>query len=136
MSGTGRIADLVRKLDAMSTSQFRQGLAKSLADEAQKQYRADFQRGTDPYGATWSKGKKTSGRTLVDTGYLRASGEPEQVTDQGFRFKVYAPYAVFHQSGTFRMPKRMVLPDARYGLGRWLAPFNRIAAAKVRALLK
>lgn len=136
MSGGGKIGDLVRRLELMASPSFRYDLAKALADEAGKQYRRDFQNGTDPYGEAWAKGKKESGKTLVDTGYLRASGEPVSITPNGFRFRVYAPYGVFHQSGTKRMPQRMIVPSGLYGLGKWGEPFNRVAAAKVRALLK
>lgn len=136
MSGTGKIAELVKKLDAMASPAFREGIAKKLADEAARQYRADFAKQQDPYGATWAKGKKKIGKTLIRTGYLRASGEVEQVSAEGFRFRVYAPYATYHQTGTTRSPQRMIVPSARYGLGTWGAPFNRVAAAAIKGLLK
>lgn len=135
MSGGGRIGELVRKLDAMASPQFREGLSQKLAEEAQRQYRADFAKGVDPYGAVWAKGKKVSGKTLINTGYLRASGEIEQISAEGFRFRVYAPYASFAQYGTTRSPQRMIVPSARYGLGAWGAPFNRTAVAAIRGLL-
>lgn len=136
MSGGGKIGALVKKLEAMASPQFRASLSAALASEAQRQYRKDFSSGTDPYGTAWAPSKKKSGKTLVRTGYLRSSGEVETVTAEGFRFRVYAPYGGFHQSGTSRMPQRMIVPNARYGLGNWLAPFNRIAAAKVRELMR
>lgn len=136
MSGGGKIAALVRKLEIMASPQFRQELSARLADEAKRQYTLDFQRQRDPYGAKWAPTKKPSGKTLIRTGYLRASGEVEVVSADGFRFRVYAPYGRFHQSGTFRMPQRMIVPSAMYGLGRWGEPFNRVAVAAVRGLLK
>lgn len=136
MSGGGKIAGLVAKLEAMASPQFRYELSRKLADEAQRQYRLDYSRQQNPYGESWPRGKKKSGKTNIRTGYMRASGEPETVTENGFRFRVYAPYSVFRQYGTSRAPAAMIVPMGNRGLGKWGEPFNRIAAAAIRGLLK
>lgn len=136
MSGGGKLAALVAKLDAIASPQFRYELSRKLADEAQRQYRLDYTRQQNPYGETWPKGKKKSGKTNIASGYMRASGEPESVSENGFRFKVYAPYSVFRQYGTKNAPAAAIVPLGNRGLGRWGEPFNRIAAAAIRGLLK
>jgi phage gpG-like protein len=136
MSGTGRIADLVRKLSALSQPQFRLGLSQRLSQEAPKLYRQGFVRQSDPYGKPWDKSKKATGRTLINTGYLIASGETQTVTDNGFKFRVYAPYGIFHQFGTYKMPQRMIVPHAPMGLGNWGPVFTRVAGSYVRELMR
>jgi len=136
MSGGGKIAALVAKLEAVASPRFRYELSRKLADEAQRQYRADYAKQQDPYGATWPRGKKTAGKTNIESGYMRASGEPESVHENGFRFKVYAPYSVFRQYGTRYAPAAMIVPLGNRGLGKWGEPFNRVAAAAIRGLFK
>lgn len=147
MSGGGKIGALVAKLDAMARPEWREGVARQMGDEAQRLYRRDFDKGVDPYGKPWApsftalseryaRKRRFTTKTLVNTGYLRASGEVESVSAQGFRFRIYAPYGQYQQSGTRRSPQRMIVPSAALGLGTWGAPFNRIAVAAIRELMR
>lgn len=147
MSGGGRIGALVAKLEAMSHPEWREGLARQMGEETQRLYKRDFDKQVDPYGKPWApsfdvaseqynRKKRFTQKTLIKTGYLRASGEVEVVNSTGFRFRVYAPYGQFHQTGTRRIPRRMIVPSSALGLGTWGAPLNRIAVQAIRGLMK
>jgi len=86
--------------------------AKKKAADIQKQ----FDTGTDPEGRPWAPlspktvalKKQNKDKILTHYGPMRKSIKVE-VVQEGLRLTAGVPYAKFHQSGTSRMPKRLIL---------------------------
>lgn len=85
----------------------------------------EFKLGIDPFGRPWApnapstlkrkerKGKTGAGgpKVLIDTGNLRNSFTTK-VNASSVEIGTPVPYAKYHQAGTNRMPRRLLLPDA------------------------
>lgn len=80
---------------------------------------AQFRDEVDPYGRAWAplaeatiRAKMRTGaiaKKLQRTGHMRATWTYE-VIGQEYREGFAAPYARYHQDGTDRMPRRMLMP--------------------------
>jgi phage gpG-like protein len=75
----------------------------------------EFDTQRDPYGGAWTPLKpatikrKGSSRILVDSGALKDS---VRVDASGSKVRILMnDYALFHQTGTSRLPVRKILPD-------------------------
>lgn len=81
------LEELRKRVAFIASPEFRYELCNELADEAQKQAQAGFDRGVDPYDVPWAPLTYRSGKPLVDEGHLeRAITGPQAktVTPQGF----------------------------------------------------
>lgn len=98
---------------------------KALGQEAMKQIADGFREERDPYERPWEPLKKRRGRILRDTGRLRNSFFVRPML-LGFAVTSNVRYARFHQQGTRRMPRRMMMPSGRLG-PIWTDALNRVA---------
>lgn len=100
---TGRIKNVIPPLALF---------AKKKAADIQKQ----FDNHTDPDGRPWAplspktiaRKKQNRDKILTHYGPLRKSIKVE-VVQEGLRLTAGATYAKFHQTGTSRMPQRLIL---------------------------
>jgi len=88
-----------------------QSISKNLAEETLELVRQGFENEADPYGGAWEPLKSREGAILQDTGRLRNSWHTVTTSDRGFVVGPAVDYAVFHQTGTSRMPARPMVPD-------------------------
>lgn len=89
--------------------------------------RACFARSEDPDGRAWRPSRKPRGKTLVETGRLRA-GTRGRVEGSKVVWTNNVPYGVYLARGTRRLPARRFLGIGRRGLPaleRALADFRR-----------
>jgi phage gpG-like protein len=157
--------ELQRMIDRVSrfrTPQWRAGLSKNLAQEAQTQIVMGFAAQRDPYGRPWQPSRRAvsqGGQTLSDTARLRRSFSSPQaisrVDERGFEVGTNVLYAMAHQHGmTIRpkskrvlafkvngrfvfakkvvIPQRMMIPEGQLG-PIWSSAFQRAASAYFRA---
>lgn len=114
---TGRIKNVIPPLALF---------AKKKANDIQKQ----FETGTDPEGKPWAPlspktvalKKQNKDKILVHYGPLRKSIKVE-VVQEGLRLTAGVPYAKFHQSGTSKIPQRLILAiteQDKVRLGRFI----------------
>lgn len=78
-----------------------------------------FSAGVDPYGVAWVPSKKKSGKTLIDTTTMRRSFTFATEGNDTLRIGTSGPagnYAGFHQTGTKKLPRRLMVPIAEQGL--------------------
>lgn len=109
-------------------------LSHALAAEALQLMQSEFVAQKDPYGAAWAPLKVRAGMILSDTGRLRGSVTAN--SDGGeVRLRVPTSYAVFHQHGTKRMPKRQILPNDGDLPGEWRAAFTDVTTELIQHLL-
>jgi hypothetical protein len=90
--------------------------AKRAAANLQELVDTEYDVGTGPYGAPWAPLAPSTvarGRhapPLTDTGAMRASTVVAPTRGAGVSITFGAPYAVYHHTGTSRMPARPVAP--------------------------
>lgn len=77
-------------------------------------------------------GRNSTRRILVDSGALRrsVSNSVKEATWQRISFKVELPYAVYHMTGTGKMPKRKFMGDS-VTLRRQLTKKTRDVISKI-----
>lgn len=122
------IEQLAQRIERLATPAPMAAVSRSMATTAIALFQTGFAARTNPYSNRWAQRVKSVPWPILErTGYLRASGELEAVSAEGFRLHVYAPYAWFHQHGTARMVSRKVVPDAVAGLGAWQRPLELAA---------
>lgn len=148
MSGTGKIADLVRKLDAMASQSFRQKMLGAMAVEVHRLTLDGFVQQRDPYGKPWAPRRKAAdwaikafglmqdNHPILDTG--RTDGAVNRLTvsstADGVRLKTNA-YMRFHLTGTNKMVARKWIPtDGNAPI--WRNALQTVYTDHVRALLK
>lgn len=117
------------KLVKMDAIKFADASKKAKATKAIGQFLInqvglEFKLGKDPFGAPWapnapstlkrklSKGSTGAGKpkVLIDTGNLRNSWTT-RTTKNMVEIGTPVPYAKYHQSGTRKIPQRMLLPQ-------------------------
>jgi phage virion morphogenesis protein len=86
----------------------------------------------DPYGDAWAELLRRSGRILSDTGRLRNSFTVKHVTARGFTVGSSVKYAAFHQHGTRRMKRRMMVPLPKKLPTSWARSYHETIAEVVR----
>lgn len=148
---------LIRNIDRISTSEFRQQFCEATGNAALRELAAEFNASRDPYGRRWSplgrprSSLKTAGRAargtslstlrkalqkaasrkiLIDTGRL-VSGFRMRPNENGFRLWTGVPYAAYHQYGANR---RQMVPEMETGgVGSiWGDAMNRAADSLMR----
>lgn len=148
MSGTGKIADLVRKLDEMASPSFRQKMLGAMAVEVHRLTLDGFIQQRDPYGKPWAPRKKAadwavkafglmqSDHPILDTG--RDGGAVDRLTvrstSDGVRLKTNA-YMKFHLTGTSKMVPRKWIPTDGAG-PIWRNALQTVYTDQIRELLK
>lgn len=108
LASLDRLARTLGELDALPRK-----LAVAVAPAITKELRAEFARGCDPYGRKWRKLATGKPSYLTKSKKLRKGtrAAPMPGNRTGVRVILGAKYAVFHQTGTGRMPARKILPE-------------------------
>lgn len=110
------------------------GLADKVAEDLQKDIADDLQQkfrsGKDPYGTAWKRRKHQYAHPI-----LRKSGNLYRSLDvdtQGSKVivKRTAAYGSYHQSGTKRLPIRLIVPIQARGTPTSWNPFFRKRVAR------
>jgi Phage virion morphogenesis family len=95
-------------------------VAREIATELLNLTYERFKRQTDPYGKRWLPKKRPDGRGVLHgpTGRLKNGWFVHQATAKRILIHPSVKYAVYHQSSAprRRLPRRMMLPDAKLGL--------------------
>jgi phage gpG-like protein len=130
----GKLRELEDKLEELASPEHRVEVHRRLGEAARTLLALEFEAGTDPYGTPWAPLKAREGQPLLDTGRLRNSFAPRgaarrvSATESGFFITSNVAYAVFHQDGTAKMPKRQIVPE-----GDLPANWEREFAAELEA---
>lgn len=127
----GSVADRLEKLKGKP---FERAVTKALGAETKRLIQRQFVTERDPYGNRWQKKERKDGRKTL-TGPTGRLQRRVKVSPVKLIVSFNTPYASFHQSGTSRMPQRLLFPDA--GLPRtWKRAFGKIAKAAAKKALK
>jgi phage gpG-like protein len=88
-----------------------QGIGEELLGKVKEQHRTE----SGPYGERWAPKKKPDRRKVLSgrTSRLKGGWHLSRSSRGGFVIAPAVGYAAFHQSGTKRMPQRLLLPDGR-----------------------
>ncbi len=94
-----RLDSLVRRMNEITTPQFRTEFGTVLAATGVSELGKEFRKGVDPYGAPWAPLKtRKGGKPLRDTGRL-ANSFSGRGTTSGFEIGTAVQYAGPHQDG-------------------------------------
>lgn len=108
----GRLAQTLRELNAVPSQ-----AAADAAPKIRALITKQFSSGANPYGTAWAALRPATlarGRRpppLTDTRRMRRTIRVQTRAGSGLKISVPAPYAGFHQTGTSRMAKRLIVPD-------------------------
>lgn len=124
----GDLERVLGRLDALPRK-----VAEKAAPAITKSLQQEFARGTDPYGRKWRKLATGKPSHLTESGRLRRGTRAAPLPGRraGVRILLGAKYAVFHQTGTRKMPARRILPQ-RGMPAEWSAAINRAMRDAVR----
>ncbi len=112
-------------------------VAEKVAPLLTKELQREFSAGVDPYGRKWRKLATGKPSHLTESGRLRRGTRAAPLPGKraGVRILLGAKYAVYHQTGTARMPARRILPQR--GMPQtWSAAINRAMREATREALK
>jgi hypothetical protein len=130
------VTAFIQRLERLAAAQVNQRILARVRDAAHAECVRGFVEQRDPYGASWAprKDRKSTWPILRKTGAGLDSLTARVVGDRiVMRIRGYFQ---FHQTGTSRMPARMVFPDSARGLGTWSGPINDAARDAVRELVE
>ncbi len=104
----GRLSETLARLDVLPRK-----VAELAAPEITKALQKEFAQGADPYGRKWRKLATGKPSRLTESGRLRRGTRAAPLPGRraGVRILLGARYAVYHQTGTSRMPARKILPE-------------------------
>lgn len=97
--------------------------------------RQGFRDQLDPYGNKWEK--NSDGSKFDRNGAIQKSFKTSY-TDDSAKIESDLDFAIFHQTGTKRLPQRRMLPDdASGGLEKstWQAPMHLVLSKVVRRIM-
>jgi phage gpG-like protein len=149
----GKLAELIKKVGAAATPEWRLRLSKNLAQEARTQMVNGFIAQRDPYGTPW-KPTLRGGQILRDKAILMNSVKPS-ATATSFELSTNVVYAGVHQRGAtikakagrylkFKVggkwaqkrqvviPQRRFMPEAGDAGPIWMTAFRRVADEQIR----
>lgn len=98
--------------------------------------RQGFKNQVDPYGQKWEKnndGSKFDRNNAIQNSFKTS------YTDDSAKIESDLEFAIYHQTGTKRLPKRRMLPDgASGGLERstWEKPMHEVLAKVVKRIME
>jgi hypothetical protein len=146
MAGTGKIADLIQRLDALASPQWRESLSRQLAEQALQLIDDGFKRRQDPYGEKWAPTKQPN-PILERTGIMRGTWGKKTVSPSGFVVST-VDYAIFAQAGTEhaarssaktkkesparKTPPRRMVPVNNVMPMKWQQAFDRVIVRAVK----
>jgi len=137
VSVRGEIAlpQLIKKFDQLASGAILIVVSRNLAEEAIELTKQGFAAEKDPFGSPWAPIKHRKGKILQDTARMKNSFFVGAVGPGGFRFGTNVKYAGFHQTGTSKMPRRMMVPESDLP-PRWLEAFHDTAEEVLLDLFK
>lgn len=101
---------LTRRMDALSSGRVLTEMATAMGREALTLTDDAFTSQADPYGRPWAPRKRPRPWPKLDrSGRLRGAFRL-RVFRYGFRITNATPYGIYHQRGTKRMARRLMLP--------------------------
>lgn len=108
-----KLRRIKRQLATVQNKALHKKVCNQVAHETLSLIADGFKGERDPYNSPWAPLARRSGRILQDTGRLKNSFTIREVTAKGFRVGSAVKYATYHQTGTRRMPRRMMVPLPR-----------------------
>lgn len=93
----------------------------------------------NPYGDPWKPKKRPDGRAILvgKTAHLRRRWHVKKSDKGGFTIAPSVSYAAYHQRGTKRMSKRMMVPQKSSGLPpKWKNALVEVGALVLRQHFK
>lgn len=116
-------------LEMLADNEFLAKLSQKCGNATLKLIQEEFDSSKDPYESDWVPNKKGT-KTLVDTGALESSFQLTINTD-GFTIKNDVGYGGYHQTGTSKMPQRMILPDGEIP-AKWQEAYEKALEETVK----
>ena len=130
-----QLALLRAKLKDAGGGALKARLLKAAAAEALTQVKLGFRAQQDPSGKPWKPLKSRKGMILRKTSRM-ANSFTARPTDSGFVIGSNVTYSPFHQDGTRRMAKRMMLPGDQKLTPKWRAAIDAAADIALKNFLK
>jgi phage gpG-like protein len=95
-------------------------VSRAMAEEMLGLTLERFRVETDPYGKRWKPKQRSDGRKTLSgkTSRLKNGWHIVRCDGSGWTIAPSVAYAAYHQAGTKRMVRRMMVPDAARGLPR------------------
>ena len=113
-----------KTLEYLISIEFTEELGNDIGKAALQLIDQEFNGSYSPYKAAWEPLKYRVGKPLIKTGALKA-GFSFTVSGNEIIVKNDVPYAVYHDLGTEKIPKREILPDKVLPRS-WYEEFSRI----------
>jgi phage gpG-like protein len=130
------LPEFLARLEAIASAEWRERLARRMAERTLDLIDKGYQHRRDPYGNAWKQTQQPN-PILERTGAFRSSWTPTQVTEAGFTVAAEdVDYAAFHQSGTARIASRKTIPTESAGLGDWQEPLDAVVVEAVIEVMK
>lgn len=137
MAGTGRIADLVARLERLSADDFREGIAKSMAETARKLIDRGFATASSPYDRWRPRLHRYPWPIMQKSGTARRDWSTETGPGGFVVRNDNAPYLFFQQFGTRTgITPREIVPSEAFGLGSWRDPLDRACVGYFRQAMR
>jgi phage gpG-like protein len=126
-----KLSVFIAKFERFVTSG-RSLLIRELSTATERLVTRGFLLESDPYGNRWKPQKNPHTPILYKTGDLFRSFRTEE-TGTGFRLVSGVEYGIYHQTGTYKMPARKLIPSQSMGMSAlWMKEYERVFGLAVR----
>jgi len=139
-----RIRGDFKKLESLQAllaeaPQLLETMSRQMAEETVGLIKDQHRTETDPYGAGWQPKKVPDRRKILSgkTSRLKNGWHVSRAGKRGFTVAPSVTYAAYHQSGTRRMPVRLLVPTKAKGLPKpWSSAYRAPAVDTLREHFK
>ena len=107
--------------------------AKAVHITTQEVVTKEFEQQKDPYGKKWPKDKT---KTPFDPNHVIENSFKWSISGSTVTIESDLPYAIYHQTGTDKLPQRMMLPDPDKGFGKWEPQLDKAIDNVIKKALK
>lgn len=111
-------------------------MSRDMAEEVLGLVKEGWRKQADPYGQPWKAKKRPDGRQILvgKTARLKGGWHIKNASGKGFTVAPSVNYGGYHQTGTKRIPQRMMVPTKSRGIPKeWRTALNEIAVDHLAA---
>lgn len=133
-AGDPALARLILIFQKLGSPELRARMSQKMGREMLRLIRRQIDAQQDPYGDPWPARKHDGGPALTGLANTFTAG----FSERGFRIGFSKWYANVHQHGSEAagIPRRMIWPTVKRGLGNWGPPLHRVAAESLREAMR
>jgi len=138
---------LIKRLERMAAADVKHRIMQRVTPVVHDECLRGFVEQRDPYGTPWAPRKKIKAEYALRYGHIDDGHPLLDKSGRGIRSLTtravgdasqlrMVDYMRFHQSGTYKMVARKMVPEQSMGLGLWTQPVNKAAVDAVRDMCK